>query len=51
MQILSSTNVSLAPSLWSKLTNTFTLTNGLVRVTNVDGSASSKGFFMVSEPN
>jgi outer membrane protein assembly factor BamB len=51
MQILSSTNPLLTPSLWNKLTNLLTLTNGTVRVTNVEATTSSKGFFMVSEPN
>jgi len=51
MQLLSTTNPSLAPSLWSKLTNALTLTNGTVRVTNIDGTVSSRGFFRVSETN
>ena len=49
MQVLSSTNLSLAPVLWTSLTNNLTLTNGTVRVTNVNGASSSNGFFRVGE--
>jgi len=49
MELRASTNIALSPSLWSKLTNVLTLTNGVVRVTNVDAGAPRR-FFIVSEP-
>ena len=49
MELRASTNVALSPSLWSKSTNDLTLTNGVVRVTNVDAGAPYL-FFIVNEP-
>jgi outer membrane protein assembly factor BamB len=49
MEIRTSTNAVLPPALWTRLTNSLVLTNGLVQVTNVDASASER-FFIVSEP-
>jgi len=50
-ELRASTNPALAASSWTKLTNTFFLTNGMARVTNVDGSNFPRRFFLVSEPN
>ena len=49
MEVRSSTNASLSPALWPKLNNTLILSNGLVTVTNIDGSPQ-KQFFIISEP-
>jgi hypothetical protein len=49
MEVRTSTNTGLPPALWPKLTNTFTLTNGFVQVTNVDAAAPAR-FFIVTEP-
>ncbi|TAK90873.1 MAG: hypothetical protein EPO07_20010, partial [Verrucomicrobia bacterium] len=47
---LRATNNAAAPAaLWPKLTNLLTLSNGIVRATNVDASSTQK-FFIVSEP-
>jgi hypothetical protein len=51
MELRASTNPVLPASSWTKLTNTFFLTNGVARVTNIDGSNFSRRFFRVSEPN
>jgi outer membrane protein assembly factor BamB len=49
MEVRSSTNAVLSAALWTKLTNALVLTNGVVRVTNVDASAPQR-FFIVTEP-
>ena len=49
MELLASTNAGLSPALWPRLNNILTLSNGLVRVTNIDGSAPQQ-FFIMSEP-
>ena len=49
MELRASTNASLSPALWPKLNNTLILSNGLVTVTNIDGSPQ-KQFFIISEP-
>jgi len=49
MEVRASTNLADAVTAWSKLTNTFVLSNGVVRVTNVD-AAPTRRFFIVSEP-
>ena len=49
MAVLASTNVGLSFAQWTTLTNDLTLTNGIVRVTNVDATSSPR-FFIVSEP-
>jgi outer membrane protein assembly factor BamB len=49
MEVRASTNAGLTPDLWIKLTNSLTLTNGVVSVTNVDAPAPRR-FFIVSEP-
>jgi len=51
MELRASTNPALSPPSWTKLTNAFILTNGLVHVTNVDGSNFPRRFFLISEPN
>ena len=49
MEVRASTNAGLTPDLWTKLTNSLTLTDGVVSVTNVDAPAPRR-FFIVSEP-
>lgn len=49
MELRASTNAGLSPALWSRLNNTLILSNGLIRVTGIDGSAPQQ-FFIVSEP-
>jgi hypothetical protein len=47
LEVRFSTNLATALSSWPRLTNNLVLTNGLVRVDNVDGSSSR--FFTVAE--
>jgi hypothetical protein len=49
IELLSSTDVALAPALWTKLTNHLLLSNGVVYVTNLSRS-NPNGFFLLSEP-
>ena len=49
MELKTSTDLALPPALWTKLTNSLMLTNGIVSVTNLDASAPRR-FFIVSEP-
>ncbi len=49
MELRASTNAGLSPALWPRLNNLLTLSNGLVHVTNINGSAPQQ-FFIVSEP-
>ncbi|NOS72638.1 MAG: PQQ-like beta-propeller repeat protein [Verrucomicrobia bacterium] len=49
MEVRASTNLTLSPEAWPKLTNTLMLTNGIVVVTNVDG-ISPRRYFIVAEP-
>lgn len=49
MEVRASTNLTLSPEAWPKLTNTLMLTNGIVVVTNVDGVPPRK-YFIVTEP-
>ena len=49
MEVRVSTNVTLARDLWPMLTNAMTLTNGVVRVTNVN-APPPRNFFIVTEP-
>jgi outer membrane protein assembly factor BamB len=49
IELLSSTDVALAPALWTKLTNQLLLSNGVVYVTNLSRS-NPNGFFLLSEP-
>ncbi len=50
MELRSSTNASLGLAAWAKVANPLVLTNGIVRVTNVDLGSASRGFFLISEP-
>ncbi len=50
LEVRASTNLALLPSVWPKLTNNLVLTNGVVLVTNLDGTVSSRRFFITSEP-
>jgi hypothetical protein len=49
MEVRASTNLALSASAWPKLTNNLLLTNGVVRVLNVDGGPSRQ-YFIVREP-
>lgn len=49
MEVRASTNLTDAVLAWPKLTNVLTLSNGVVRVTNVDASPSRR-LFIISEP-
>jgi hypothetical protein len=51
MELRAATNPALSFSGWTKLSNALVLTNGAVRVTNVDGSNFPRRFFLISEPN
>jgi outer membrane protein assembly factor BamB len=46
MQLRASTNAALPPALWTPLPNALTLTNGFLRVTNVDAGAPRRYFIM-----
>jgi len=49
MEVRASTNATLSPVLWTRLTNSLVLSNGIVQVTNLDASTSRR-FFIVTEP-
>ncbi len=49
LEVRATTNLSLAPASWPKLTNALVWTNGVVQLTNVD-AGSGQRFFIVSEP-
>ena len=49
IEVRTSTNAGLTPDLWIRLTNSLTLTNGVVSITNVDAPAPRR-FYIVSEP-
>jgi outer membrane protein assembly factor BamB len=51
IEFRASANPTLPLALWTKLTNNLVLTNGVARATNVDGTGSSRRFFIVSEPD
>jgi hypothetical protein len=51
MALLATTNLGLAISSWSRLTNSLVLTNGTIRVNNVDAGTALRRFFVVSEVN
>jgi len=48
--VRATTNLALSPSQWPTLTNALVLTNGTVRVDNVDAGAQGRRFFIVAEP-
>jgi hypothetical protein len=49
LEVRATTNMSLSPALWTKLTNALVLTNGIVRMTNIDASPLQR-FFITAEP-
>jgi outer membrane protein assembly factor BamB len=49
MEVRASTNLSESPAIWAKVTNALVLSNGIVRVTNVD-AAPARRYFIVNEP-
>jgi outer membrane protein assembly factor BamB len=49
MELLANSDLAGLLAQWTKLTNTLTLTNGVVRVTDVDATPPAR-FFIVSEP-
>ncbi len=49
IEVRAGTNLALSPWQWPKLTNSLSLSNGVVRVTNVNATLPSQ-FFIVSEP-
>ncbi len=49
MELLANSDLTGLLAQWTKLTNTLTLTNGVVRVTDVDATPTAR-FFIVSEP-
>ncbi len=50
MEVRATSTPSLAVTQWNKLTNSLTLTGGLVRVENVSAGMQTQQFFIVSEP-
>ena len=50
LELRASTNAANPPTAWDKLTNALLLTNGVLRVTNVQLGNASQGFFLISEP-
>jgi outer membrane protein assembly factor BamB len=50
MEIRSATNPSAASSLWVKLTNNLVLTNGVIRVDNLERDTEATRFYIVTEP-
>ena len=51
MEVLAGTNLADSLSQWTRLTNVLTLTNGRVRIDNVDSSGRPRRYFIVKEPN
>jgi outer membrane protein assembly factor BamB len=51
MEVLAATNPVESFSQWVKLTNGLALTNGRVRVDNIDSSGHSRRYFIVKEPD
>ena len=50
MELLAGANLAQPLSEWTRLTNQFVLTNGLIRIDGVDSSAQPRRYFIVSEP-
>jgi hypothetical protein len=50
LAVQATTNLSLAVTQWTKLTNELRLTNGAVQIENVDASGDPRRYFIVSEP-
>lgn len=51
MEILAGTNLADSLSQWTRLTNGLALTNGRVRIDNVDASGRPRRYFIVKEPD
>ncbi|MCI0745440.1 MAG: PQQ-like beta-propeller repeat protein [Verrucomicrobia subdivision 3 bacterium] len=51
MEVLTGTNLMESLSQWVKLTNDLILTNGRVRVDNIDASEHPRRYFIVREPD
>ena len=49
LEVRTGTNPALPSAQWTKLTNNLTLTNGIVRITNVDATLPAR-YFIISEP-
>lgn len=50
MEVLTTTGIERALPQWFRLTNRLVLTNGVVRIDNVDAATQPQRFFIVSEP-
>jgi len=51
MEVLAGTNLADSLLQWTKLTNGLALTNGRVRIDNVDASGRPQRYFIVKEPD
>jgi outer membrane protein assembly factor BamB len=51
MEVLAGTNLALSLSEWVRLTNGLALTNGRVRIDNVDANGRPRRYFIVKEPD
>jgi outer membrane protein assembly factor BamB len=51
MEVLAGTNLADRLSQWIRLTNGLTLTNGRVRIDNVDAGVRPRRYFIVKEPD
>lgn len=51
MEVLAGTNLMEDFSQWVKLTNGLVLTNGRVRIDNVDSGGRPRRYFIVKEPD
>lgn len=50
LEVLAVTNLAESLSLWTKLTNGLVLTNGRVRIDNLNATEGPRRFFIVKEP-
>ena len=50
LEMRASTSLNLAPTQWTKLTNSLVLTGGVVRVPNVAAGTNTPRYFIVNEP-
>ncbi len=50
LAVQATTNLSLAVTQWTRLTNALRLTNGAVQIENVDAPGDAQRYFIVSEP-
>ena len=51
MEVLAGTNLAQSLSQWVRVTNGLALTNGRVRIDDVDSSGRPRRYFIVKEPN